>query len=71
MAHEYRHLLSAKRAGRGHDPAGGIEETQPGELAILCAACPHKGINTDIVDDDLFEESHLGTCAVSRRDSEL
>lgn len=51
MAHEYRHILSAKRGGRGHDPRGGIEETGYGELAVLCPACPHAGINTDIVDE--------------------
>lgn len=50
MAHEYRHVLSTKRGGRGHDPGRGIEDTNYGELAILCPACPHKGINTDIVD---------------------
>ncbi|VDB90182.1 unnamed protein product [Peniophora sp. CBMAI 1063] len=47
MAHEHRHLLALKRGGRGHDPSGGVERTQHGELAVLCPACPHKGINTE------------------------
>ena len=50
MAHEYRHILSAKRGGRGHDPDGGIEETKYGELALLCPACPHRLINYEIVE---------------------
>ena len=40
----YRHLLLAKRAGRGHDPSG-IENTQAGQLALDCPACPHPGKN--------------------------
>ncbi|VDC03136.1 unnamed protein product [Peniophora sp. CBMAI 1063] len=51
MAHKHRHLLALKRGGRGHDPLGGIERTQYGELAVLCPACPHKGINTEGVVD--------------------
>ncbi|KZV60542.1 hypothetical protein PENSPDRAFT_593936, partial [Peniophora sp. CONT] len=51
MAHEYRHIEMAKRGGRGHDPRGGVEKTARGELAVLCPACAHKGINTDVVDD--------------------
>ncbi|VDB94606.1 unnamed protein product [Peniophora sp. CBMAI 1063] len=50
IAHERRHLESLKRAGRGHDAAGGVESTQYGELAVLCPACPHQGINTDVVE---------------------
>ena len=34
----------AKRAGRGHDPAG-IEATLPGGLSIACRACPDPHIN--------------------------
>ncbi|KAJ6447669.1 hypothetical protein C8R47DRAFT_999731, partial [Mycena vitilis] len=33
-----------KRAARGHD-ALGVVNTQPGECAFLCPACPHPGIN--------------------------
>ncbi|VDB85039.1 unnamed protein product [Peniophora sp. CBMAI 1063] len=50
MAHEYRHLLASKRGGRGHEAKRGIEHTKKGTLAILCAACAHEGINTDIVE---------------------
>ncbi|KZV70919.1 hypothetical protein PENSPDRAFT_578685 [Peniophora sp. CONT] len=49
MAHQYRHLLALKRGGRGHDQEG-IEKTAFGELAVICPACPHDGINTDVVD---------------------
>ncbi|VDB90239.1 unnamed protein product [Peniophora sp. CBMAI 1063] len=50
MAHEYRHLLSLKRGGRGHDAQRSIKQTYWGELAMICPACPHDGINTDVVD---------------------
>ncbi|VDC05902.1 unnamed protein product [Peniophora sp. CBMAI 1063] len=50
IAHESRHVQLAQRGGRGHDARGGIDKTGRGELAVLCPACPHKGINTDIVD---------------------
>ncbi|VDC00040.1 unnamed protein product [Peniophora sp. CBMAI 1063] len=55
MAHEYRHILALKRGGRGHDAATAkdhdpIKSTAYGELAVLCPACPHEGINTGVVD---------------------
>jgi hypothetical protein len=34
----------AKRAGRGHDPAG-LDATLPGGLSIPCCVCPHPNIN--------------------------
>lgn len=33
-----------KRGGRSYDKAG-INGTSPGELAVLCPACPHPSIN--------------------------
>ncbi|VDB94107.1 unnamed protein product [Peniophora sp. CBMAI 1063] len=51
MAHEYRHVLALKRGGRGHDATPDpIKTTEYGELAVLCPACPHQGINTNVVD---------------------
>ncbi|KAJ7182437.1 hypothetical protein C8R43DRAFT_1144448 [Mycena crocata] len=44
MTRQWRHLQMLKRAGRGHDPAG-INSTKPGELALLCPACPQPGKN--------------------------
>ncbi|KAF7295136.1 CxC2 domain-containing protein [Mycena indigotica] len=44
MACQYRHLLSLKRGGRGYD-ARGVLGTTPGELAVLCPACPRPGVN--------------------------
>ncbi|KAF7795561.1 hypothetical protein EIP86_006723 [Pleurotus ostreatoroseus] len=41
---EWKHLKMLKRAGRGHDPSG-IPGTKPGDLAVICPACPHPGIN--------------------------
>lgn len=41
---QWRHVMSLKRAGRGHNPAG-IEATSPGSLVVECAACPHPGRN--------------------------
>jgi hypothetical protein len=41
---EWRFLKMLKRGGRGHD-ATGVAGTAPGELAVLCPACPLPGIN--------------------------
>ena len=40
---EWRHLKMLKRAGRGH-AADGIMGTWPGELGVVCPACPHPSI---------------------------
>jgi len=37
---EWQHLKMLKRAGRGHTLSGVM-----GELAVVCPACPHPGIN--------------------------
>ncbi|KAJ7913301.1 hypothetical protein B0H13DRAFT_1873983 [Mycena leptocephala] len=44
MLCEYAWLLRAKRAGRGHDPAG-LAATKQGECAVVCWACPYDGHN--------------------------
>lgn len=44
MTKEWRHLQMLKRAGRIHDPSG-ILNTQAGECALLCPACPHPDKN--------------------------
>ncbi|KAI0057336.1 hypothetical protein BV25DRAFT_1812584, partial [Artomyces pyxidatus] len=40
----FRHLRMAKRAGRGQDPLG-ILGTKPGELVVVCPACPDPETN--------------------------
>ncbi|KAJ8700507.1 hypothetical protein PTI98_003522 [Pleurotus ostreatus] len=47
MSREWRHLHQLKRAARGHDPEG-ADGTQPGELAVLCPACPQPGKNLPV-----------------------
>ncbi|RDX42700.1 hypothetical protein OH76DRAFT_1362279 [Lentinus brumalis] len=44
MVRQWRHVMLAKRAGRGHD-SGGIESTTQGGLALKCRACPRPGVN--------------------------
>lgn len=44
IARQYAYMLRAKCAGRAHDP-GGLGSTKPGELAVLCWACPHDSKN--------------------------
>jgi len=44
IVRQWRNLKLLKRGGRGHED-GGILGTKPGELALLCPACPHPGIN--------------------------
>ena len=40
----WRHIKMVKRGGRSYDPTG-IKGTSPGELAVLCPACPLPSIN--------------------------
>ena len=40
----WRHLRMTKRGGQSYDPAG-IDGTSPGELAVLCPACPIPSVN--------------------------
>jgi hypothetical protein len=42
---EWRHLIMLKRGGRGNDGNRLVAETRPGELAVVCPACPQPGIN--------------------------
>ncbi|KAJ6547992.1 hypothetical protein DFH09DRAFT_926685 [Mycena vulgaris] len=44
MTREWRHLQMLKRSARGHDPEG-VANTQEGECALLCPACPQPGKN--------------------------
>ncbi|KAJ6463065.1 hypothetical protein C8R47DRAFT_1180402 [Mycena vitilis] len=44
MCREYGDLLMHKRAGRFHAESG-VNGTKPGELTIVCPACPHPGVN--------------------------
>ncbi|KAJ8518637.1 hypothetical protein ONZ45_g4299 [Pleurotus djamor] len=41
---EYVHILSLKRGGRAHED-GGASGTKPGELAVVCPACPDDEVN--------------------------
>lgn len=41
---QFRYIKTNKRAGRGNVKMG-IFTTKPGELAIVCPACPRPGIN--------------------------
>ncbi|KAJ3737872.1 hypothetical protein EV360DRAFT_77346, partial [Lentinula raphanica] len=45
MARQWRHLKELKRAGRGNDGVRKVKETEVGELAVQCIACPRPGIN--------------------------
>lgn len=47
MVREWRHLKMLKRAGRVHS-SDGIEATKPGELALLCPACPQPDHNLPV-----------------------
>ena len=40
----WRHLRMLKRGGRAYDKTG-VEGTSPGELAVLCLACPIPSVN--------------------------
>ena len=40
----WRHLRMLKRGGRAYDKSG-VEGTPPGELAVLCPACPIPLVN--------------------------
>jgi hypothetical protein len=53
---EWRHLKMLKCAGRGHAPLG-VGGMAPGELCVLCPACPHPEMNLpdnwDTCSDDM------------------
>ncbi|KAJ7792512.1 hypothetical protein B0H14DRAFT_3499174 [Mycena olivaceomarginata] len=42
---QWRHLVMLKRGGRGNDGDRLVAETRPGELAVVCPACPQPGVN--------------------------
>ena len=44
IVHQWRNLKQLKCGGRAYED-GGILGTNPGELALLCPACPHPGVN--------------------------
>ncbi|KAJ7698223.1 hypothetical protein B0H14DRAFT_2417944, partial [Mycena olivaceomarginata] len=46
MTRQWQHLMLLKRGGRAHDASNDrINATKPGELALLCPACPQPGKN--------------------------
>ena len=47
MIRMWRHLCLLKRGGRAHDPTG-AQGTAPGELVVLCPACPYPNINLPV-----------------------
>ena len=61
MIREWRHLMSLKRSGRGHDP-GGIAATLPGETAVICPACPQPKSNLP----EGWEDAPIGIWCVQR-----
>ncbi|KAK6996601.1 CxC2 domain-containing protein [Favolaschia claudopus] len=44
MTRQWAFLKRLNRLGRGHDERG-VSGTRNGELAVLCWACPHDGVN--------------------------
>ncbi|KAJ6483057.1 hypothetical protein DFH09DRAFT_949912 [Mycena vulgaris] len=58
MTCEWRHLQMLKRSARGHDPEG-VANTQEGECALLCPACPQPGKNLPPDWKDYPEEKQL------------
>ena len=44
MIRMWRHLRLLRRGGRAHASTG-VNGTSPGELAVVCPACPHPNIN--------------------------
>jgi hypothetical protein len=69
MTRQWQHLMLLKRGGRGHDPRDDcVNATKPGELVLLCPACPHPGKNLPENWEDLpFEKACVGMCADSKR----
>jgi hypothetical protein len=44
MIRQFRYAKLMKMAGKGNI-TDGIRTTKPGELAVICPACPYPGIN--------------------------
>jgi hypothetical protein len=61
----WRHLRMLKRGGRSYG-TGGIDGTSPGELAVLCPACPIPSVNLpsnwESVGRDKESDSLLNRC---------
>lgn len=55
MLREWKHLKLMKRAGRGNDTTS-VDGTGPGELVVLCPACPLPGINLPEDWEDVMPE---------------
>lgn len=57
MVWEWQQLKMLERAGRAHSLSG-VQATQPGELALICPACPQPSINlpTDWKDRPLKDQ---------------
>ncbi|KAL0069538.1 hypothetical protein AAF712_003196 [Marasmius tenuissimus] len=47
MLRQWRHIKTAKRIGRGHDPEG-VAGTTLGSATVPCRSCPHPGINLPV-----------------------
>ena len=58
MLRVWRHLHLLKRGGRAYDPTG-ANGTAPGELAVLCPACPYPDINLPINWRSVAKESRF------------
>lgn len=57
----WRHTRLLKRGGRAHAPTG-VNGTSPGELAVLCPACPHPNINLPMDWTSVAKESQYVLC---------
>lgn len=55
MSKRYQNLKMLQRAGV-HMKVGGFGDVEQGELAVKCPACPHPGINMDVVTNGPFKE---------------
>lgn len=42
---QYRYLIMLLRGGVGNTPARDLDDLKPGELAVLCPACPRPDVN--------------------------
>lgn len=42
---QYRYLQMLLRAGIGNTPGRDLDSLSPGELAVLCPACPRPNVN--------------------------
>ncbi|EEB88884.1 hypothetical protein MPER_13091 [Moniliophthora perniciosa FA553] len=70
IVRQWRNLRMLRRGGRGNDSIRKVADTEPGELAVPCIACPKPGVNLPENWEKASAELRLKRKKVSSRDKD-